>query len=112
MLELLAGPVAVIAAGGGWAAQPGNLEATEGMARTVYLRVSVETAARRLVGTNHRPLLTADSPKDGLGALLQAREPWYLRADATVDADLAPEEVAAQVIQVAMKRPNQPSNVT
>ena len=112
MTELLAGPATVIAAGGGWAAQPGNLAAAKGMARTVYLRVSAEIAARRIAGTSHRPLLAGGNSLEALVALLHAREQWYLRADAIVDADAAPEEVAAQVIHVAMRPPGQPSNVT
>lgn len=112
MLELLAGPVAVIAAGGGWAVQPGNLAAVEGRARVVYLRVSPEIAARRVAGTSHRPLLASGDPRVVLEALLQTREPSYLQADAIVDAEAPPEEVAAQVVQLAMRRPGQPSNAT
>jgi len=112
MLELLVGPVSVIAAGGGWAVQPGNLASVEGRARVVYLRIAPEVAARRIAGTSHRPLLASGDPRVALEALLQAREPSYLKADAIVDADAPPEEVAAQVVQVAMLRPGQPSGRT
>lgn len=112
MLELLAGPVTVIAAGGGWAVQPGNFAATAGRARVVYLRVSPEVAARRITGTGDRPLLASGDPRVILEGLLHAREQSYLQADAIVDAEVPPEEVAAQVVQVAMQRLDLPSSAT
>ncbi len=105
MLAVLAGVPAVVAAGGGWAAQPGNLAAAGESVRAVYLRVSAETAARRLAGSTDRPLLASGNLQERLSALLHAREPWYAKAECVVDAEVAPEEVAAQVVQMAMRRP-------
>jgi shikimate kinase len=97
----LAGPSQVIAAGGGWAAQPGNLERARERAVTVYLRCAPETAARRLAGTEDRPLLAGD-PVGRLRLLATERAPFYQRADATVEADdRTAQEVADAVVALA-----------
>src|SRR5690606_25063213 len=43
--EALAGPPAVLVPGGGWAAQPGSLDAARGRALVIYLEVKPATAA-------------------------------------------------------------------
>ena len=87
---------AVIATGGGWAAQPGNLESVAGRSLTLYMCVTPEVAARRLGPALDRPLLTgAVLPR--LRELLAARERWYRLADLEIDASAAPEVVAAAV---------------
>ena len=97
----LAEPPQVIAAGGGWAAQPGNLERARDRAITVHLACAPETAARRLAGTRDRPLLTDDMDAQ-LRLLAAARAEFYARADATVATDpLPPEEVARAVVALA-----------
>jgi shikimate kinase len=47
MVELLAGPASVLAPGGGWAAQPGNLEAGKARGLIVYLKVPAAAALAR-----------------------------------------------------------------
>jgi shikimate kinase len=99
--RVLAGPPQVIAAGGGWAAQPGNLERAREHAVTVYLRCAPETAARRLAGTEDRPLLAGD-PVGRLRLLATERAPFYQRADVTVEADdRTAHEVADAVVALA-----------
>lgn len=93
----LAEPPQVIAAGGGWATEPGNLAAVEGRALLVYLRVSPAAAARRLGPVHGRPLLESDVLA-GLQRLQAERASVYERATVTVDTDdLDPEEVATLV---------------
>lgn len=101
LAELLAsGRPLVIAAGGGWAAQPGNLEAVAGRALTIYLHVAPEVAAARLGPAHDRPLLTgAVLPK--LRELLASREARYRLADLEIDASAAPDRVAAAVVTAA-----------
>jgi len=97
-------PPHLIAAGGGWIAEPGNLEAGQRAgACLVYLRVSPATAARRLEGHGTRPLLADGDPATRLEALLAEREPWYARAEREVDAEAAPAVVAAAVAAVARR---------
>jgi shikimate kinase len=76
----------VVAAGGGWAAQGGNLERVLDVALIVYLRCAPETAAARLGDARDRPLLAPD-PLTALQAQLGARRASYERAHAVVDTD-------------------------
>jgi len=102
MDHVLAGPPRLIAAGGGWMAEPGNLtSAREQGAWIVYLRVSPEVAAARLGAAAGRPLLSGEGGDLAarLRALLAARESWYLQADAQVDASGDPAAVVALIMQ-------------
>jgi shikimate kinase len=92
----------VIAAGGGWAAQPGNLAAVAGRALVLYLSVTPAEAARRLAGATDRPMLTGAPAEARLAELLAARERWYRLADLEIATGSAsPEVVAAGVVTAA-----------
>lgn len=95
---------AVLAPGGGWAAQPGNLDAALPRARLVYLAVSPEAAAARLAGQSDRPLLLGGEPRQVLERLIVAREPFYRRASIEVDAEAGPAELVAAGIVAAARR--------
>ena len=97
----LAAPPHVIAPGGGWIAEPGNLDAAAAAACVIYLRVTPETAAGRLGPHDSRPLLQGGDPVIRLRELLERREPWYRRAEREVDASGDPDAVAAAVVTVA-----------
>jgi shikimate kinase len=102
MERALAGPPAVIAAGGGWAAQPGNLEAAGERAVTVYLRVDPAVAAERVAGSGDRPLLAGQDPEVRMRELLGARRGFYQRCRATIPADRnQPADVAEAVAKLA-----------
>ncbi len=90
MESALANQPAVIAPGGGWAAQPGALEAAKAAGYVVYLK------------TGTRPLLMGGDPEAPMRALSKEREPFYLRADATVETDRkSAEQVATEVVRLA-----------
>jgi shikimate kinase len=91
----------VIAPGGGWAAQPGNLEAADRSAFLVYLSVSPEVAAARLEATRDRPLLKGD-PLTRLDQLLRERERWYRLAGYEIATDaMSPHLVAEALVVLA-----------
>jgi len=94
MLRTLGGPPTVIAPGGGWAAQPGNLEAVEGIGIVVYLEVTPAVAARRLGDASGRPLLADGPVLERLTELQGRREKYYRRAAHTIATD---DKSAAQV---------------
>ncbi len=97
-------PPHLIAAGAGWIAQPGNLDAArERNAGIVYLRVSPAVAAARLGEDATRPLLAGGDPTARLQALLAERESWYRQALAEVDAEQTVEAVATQVAEHAAR---------
>ncbi len=100
MTAALAEPAQVIAPGGGWAAQPGNLAAAELVSLTIYMSVPPEMAARRLGPAVDRPLLAGD-PLPTLEALLTQRAAWYALAGVEVDATGSPDMVAAGIVTAA-----------
>jgi shikimate kinase len=90
----------LIAAGAGWIAEPGNLEAAAGAgAAVLYLRVLPAVAAGRVGDDRSRPLLLEGDRVALLQALLAAREDWYRQAECEVDATAAPEQVAKRVVE-------------
>lgn len=86
MADALAARPHVVAAGGGWAAEPGNIEQVLDRTLIVYLRCAPETAAGRLAGATDRPLLAAGA-LPALRAQLGVRRGCYERAHAVIDTD-------------------------
>jgi shikimate kinase len=103
MQSALGGPPAVVAPGGGWAAQPGVLEGIADKAFLVYLRTMALTAAKRAGGDGTRPLLVGDDPVERMRQLLKDREPYYLHAEFEVKADVKPPAAIADEIVVAAR---------
>ena len=97
--DALAGTPAVIAPGGGWAAQPGNLDAARN-ALTIHLEVTTGEAVRRTAGAT-RPLFAGD-PAGTLERLATERLPLYRQATVTVQTDhRSVAEVTDLVVQLA-----------
>jgi shikimate kinase len=110
MRTALAGPPAVITPGGGWAAQPGALEATRPGAFIIYLRTMALTAAKRAGGAGTRPLLVGEDPVEAMRQLLKVREPFYLLADCEVKADVkGPAALAEEMAVLVRERAGWPS---
>ncbi len=102
MRQTLAGPAAVISVGGGWAAQPGAMESVEPNVFSIYLRTMALTAAKRAGGDGTRPLLVGDDPVERMRQLLRDREPYYLRAQTEVKADVkTPPQLAEEIVALA-----------
>ena len=98
----LANQPAVIAPGGGWAAQPGALDVARPAAYVIYLKTRPETAAARAAPSGTRPVLMGEDPEARMRTLIKEREPFYLRADAKVETDKkTAEQVAAEVVRLA-----------
>ncbi|HEY0351113.1 MAG TPA: shikimate kinase, partial [Gemmatimonadales bacterium] len=92
----------VIVPGGGWAAQPGQLEAAKQQSLVIYLNCSAASATRRSEQGEARPLLAGVDPAQRMRTLLEEREPLYLQAEHKVDAEYsAAEAVAAEVMNLA-----------
>lgn len=112
---LRAGP-AVLAPGGGWAAQPGAMEEAREPAFIIYLAVPAEVAAVRCASsvmrpaldarrsTPFRPLLSDADPRERLTVLMKDREPFYRQADVVVsNAADDPAPVARLVSELARR---------
>lgn len=96
---------AIIAAGGGWAAQPGAMDGVSGRALVVYLRTRPDTATQRTEGEGTRPLLIGENPMERMRQLLKEREPAYLKADEKIDTDRkTPAQVATEVVRLAQTK--------
>lgn len=94
----------VIAAGGGWAQQPGALEEASLRALVVYLRVRPEVAASRLETDGSRPLIDSGDPAASLRHLLDERDPRYAGAEHCIEtSDRTADEVAAEVVRLARR---------
>jgi len=98
----LANEPAVIVPGGGWAAQPGALDAAKPQGYLVYLKARAEVAAGRAEPSGTRPVLMGDDPLARMRELYQTRDPYYAKADATVLTEAkSAENVAAEVVKLA-----------
>ena len=103
MQSVLDDEASVIAPGGGWVVQEGELERARDRAFIVYLKTLVTIAAER-AGASGRPLLEGD-PLERMRQLMKEREPWYTRADLEVKNDHRPAEAAAdEIVQAARTR--------
>jgi shikimate kinase len=80
----------VLAPGGGWIADPGNVALLRPPARIIYLRVTPETAFRRMGPERvSRPLLQRPDPLDEVRRLEGERRALYEgSADVTVNTEL------------------------
>lgn len=95
-------PPGVLAPGGGWAAQPGQLEMARTSALIIYLKAMAITVVKRLGADGDRPLLAGDNLLDHVREQLLEREPFYTRADHALTTDgRTLEAVAADVVALA-----------
>ncbi len=98
----LANEPAVIAPGGGWAAQPGALDDAKPRGYLVYLKARAEEAVGRAEPSGTRPVLMGDDPLARMRDLFTTRDPLYAKADATVLTEAKPaEKVADEVVKLA-----------
>jgi shikimate kinase len=105
MEAALGGTPAIIAPGGGWAAQPGALSSVQQRGLVVYLKTRAETAASRAAPQGNRPVLMGEDPTLQMRQLLKEREPFYVLADATVETDRkAPAKVVEEIVRLARTR--------
>jgi len=105
MEATLGNQAAIVAPGGGWAAQSGAVESARARALVVYLRARPEAAVQRAAPEGTRPLLIGEDPVARMRQLLKEREPSYLKADAVVDTDRKTEQqIAAEVTRLAQSR--------
>jgi shikimate kinase len=102
--DRLEAPASIIAPGGGWAAQPGNLEAARPRALVCYLKVAPAIALARAGQGEARPLLAGGEGLPRMQKLLAERQSYYQQADLTVDNDGGDPGVAAAEILAWLRR--------
>jgi shikimate kinase len=101
--EVAEEPGMVLAPGGGWMAQEGNVSLLRPPARLVHLVVSVDSALDRLgEAVALRPLLAGPAPRARLESLAASRMPLYSMADQAVETQtFTPQQVALEVARLA-----------
>jgi shikimate kinase len=100
------GAPGVIVPGGGWAAQPGQLEAALPASLVLYLKCLPATAATRTAQGEARPVLAGggEDPAQRMRTLLEEREPFYKKAHHQVDAERRPAEaIATEIVGLARR---------
>ena len=101
----LANPPAVIVPGGGWAAQPGQLDGARARGYFVDLKARAEIAAGRAEPSGTRPVLMGGDPVDQMRTLFKERDSYYAKADATVLTEAkSAEKVADEIVRLAQTR--------
>ncbi|PPR16780.1 MAG: Shikimate kinase 1 [Alphaproteobacteria bacterium MarineAlpha9_Bin7] len=97
--RLLAGPVSVLATGGGAFIDSKTRFLIREQALSIWLRADLETLYRRVLRRDDRPLLAAGDPRKILATLIEGRYPIYGLADIVVDsADGSRDEMVNRVI--------------
>ncbi len=77
----------IIDCGGGVALNPQNLELLKKNGIVFYLSACPEEIYKNVKDQTNRPLLNTPDPKNKIKELLQARRPFYEKADYVIDAD-------------------------
>jgi shikimate kinase len=104
--ELASAEPAVLAPGGGWVTRPDTVALLRPPARLVHLRVTPETAVRRLgSGRVARPLLDGSDPQSALALLEAARRSAYGSADWVVDTELLTVQRVIDIIVELVSAP-------
>ena len=93
----------ILAPGGGWITDPEVVAMLHPPGRLVYLRVTPETALKRMGKRQElRPLLSRANPLDEIRLLFAARRVLYERADRVIESErLSLQEVTEQVVALA-----------
>jgi shikimate kinase len=93
----------IVSPGGGWAADPEIVNIVRPPSKLVYLRVTPQTALKRLGPMRQmRPLLSRPDPLGELTRLFEARKQAYEAADFVVNTELLnPQRVIEKVTELA-----------
>ena len=97
--RLLAGPVHVLATGGGAFMDPVTRAAISRRGVSLWLRADLDVLVQRVSRRADRPLLKAGDPRAILAELIERRHPIYAEAEVTVDSgDGSPEATVNRAI--------------
>ena len=90
----------IISAGGGAVLDTRNVDDLGRSGPVVCLSAKPDEILKRVGGTETRPLLQVPDPLTKITEMLEARAPFYARADCTIDTSgLSPQEVAGIIIK-------------
>ena len=90
----------VISCGGGIVINPKNIAVMKQTGKVICLSARPEAIYQRIKGDTSRPLLEVADPKARIKELLDARRPFYEKADFMIDTSDRPiEEVSREIMQ-------------
>jgi shikimate kinase len=101
--RLLAGPVHVLATGGGAFIDPRTREIMKERAISIWLKAPLDVLMRRVSKRDHRPLLKEDDPQAVMQRLMDERYPIYAEADIIVETGAGPHNSAVTAIIDALR---------
>jgi len=101
--RLLAGPVHVLATGGGAFIDPNTRASMKERATTIWLKAPLDVLMKRVVKRDHRPLLKEDDPEAVMQRLINERYPIYAEADITIESGAGPHNMAVASIIDALR---------
>lgn len=101
--RLLAGPVHVLATGGGAFVDARTRALMKERATSVWLKAPLDVLMKRVSRRNDRPLLREDDPRSVMERLMQERYPLYAEADITIETGGGPHRSAVADIIAALK---------
>jgi shikimate kinase len=93
--RLLAGPMHILATGGGAFMDPATRRVIGARGVSVWLRAELDTLFARVSRRTNRPLLKTPDPRAVLAELIDRRYPIYAEADVTVDSGDGPPDATA-----------------
>lgn len=100
--RLLAGPVHVLATGGGAFINPETRALMKQRAVSVWLKAPLDVLMKRVEKRDNRPLLKEDDPRAVMQRLMTDRYPIYAEADITVESAHGPHNVTVSAIIAAL----------
>lgn len=101
--RLLAGPVHVLATGGGAFIDPRTRELMKERAISIWLKAPLDVLMKRVTKRDHRPLLKEDDPQAVMQRLMNERYPIYAEADLTIETGAGPHNTAVSDILTALR---------
>lgn len=101
--RLLAGPVHILATGGGAFIDPQTRALMKQRAISIWLKAPLDVLMRRVVKRDHRPLLKEDDPQAVMQRLIDERYPIYAEADLVIESSPGPHNAAVGAILDALR---------
>lgn len=102
--RLLAGPVHVLATGGGAFVDPRTRTLMKERAISIWLKAPLDVLMKRVAKRDDRPLLKEDDPRAVMQRLIDDRYPIYAEADITIETGAGPHNTAVALILEALRK--------
>jgi shikimate kinase len=99
----LAGPVHVLATGGGAFIDAKTRALVKEHAISIWLKAPIDVLMKRVTKRDHRPLLKEDDPRAVMQRLIDERYPIYAEADITIETSAGPHNTAVAAIIDALR---------